>query len=398
MLPFTGPVATFPAIALHHEQRNGSPIVTSTATLPPPTPASPGEADRLPIWRRASHTLRPTTLDQRFMWLLIVIFIAKAIIITFVHAPYSGHDEVAHYAYLQIVAEEHRIPVLPDLSEWQQARRETGKEIHDRIPAEFWEYCNRTTRDWSPGCKDARYPNPVYTMTLGGSFYPTGWIYTANHPPLYYLVMTPVYWLTSGLSIEGQLYALRLAAIPFGIATVVLAWLTARLLFGNERFLTLAVPIFVAFQPQIAYESAMLNNDILAIATTSMVMYLVVKGLKTRFPLRTVVWIGFFLGLALLSKSTAFTIGITIALAFVLGLGVRSWRSWLGKGALVAAIAGALVWPWELFMLSHLRRFHCPRPHSRAPVLELPERQGALGVGATHQQAILLDALARNLG
>ena len=45
------------------------------------------------------------------------------------------------------------------------------------------------------------------------------------------------------------------------------------------------MPAFVAFQPQISYESSMLNNDIMAIAFTSVVLYLVVVGIKKRFPI-----------------------------------------------------------------------------------------------------------------
>ena len=272
-------------------------------------------------------------------------------IVSFVHDPYSGHDEVAHYAYLQMVAEDGRIPLLPDLADWQAHYRDDGEYNHDRIPEEFWAYCNRATRDWQPGCGDPRYADqPIYAMSLAGEYFPTGWIYTANHPPLYYLVMTPLYWLTGNLSIESQLYALRLAAIPFGLLTVVMAWLTARTLFPRERLLALLVPAFVAFQPQISYEAAMLNNDILAIAFTSVVVYLIVRGLRSGFPVGTVALIGFCYGLAVLSKNTSLTTGGIIAFAMIFGIGVRRWREWLTKGVLAATIAALMIWPWYLYM------------------------------------------------
>ena len=289
--------------------------------------------------------------ERCFISLLLLIFIAKGVIVTFVHPPYSGHDEVAHYAYLRMVAEEGRVPLLPDLEAWREIYRDTGEFSHDRMPGEFWEYCRRATIDWSPGCEDPRFRNqPIYAMSLAGSYFPTGWIYTANHPPLYYVVMTPAYWLTDGASIETQLYVLRLAAIPFGLVVVVMAWLTARTLFPRDRFLAWLVPAFVAFQPQISYEAAMLNNDILAIAFTSVVVYLIVLGLKRGFPIGTVALIGFFYGLAVLSKNTSLTTGGIIAFAMVFGIGVRRWREWLAKGALAAAIALLMIWPWYLYM------------------------------------------------
>jgi 4-amino-4-deoxy-L-arabinose transferase-like glycosyltransferase len=322
-----------------------------TATLPGidlPPAAQPNPTS---FWRFRPGWRHVAVVERRFIVLLLLIVLAKGIILTFVHAPYSGHDEVAHYAYLQMVAEEGRIPVLPELAEWREVYRDDGEYSHDRIPGEFWDYCRRATIDWSPGCQDPRFENqPIYAMSLAGDYFPTGWIYTANHPPLYYLLMSPVHWLTSDLSIEGQLYALRLAAIPFGLLTVVMAWLTVRTLFGGERFLTLMVPTFVAFQPQISYEAAMLNNDILAIAFTSVVVYGLVRGLKQGFPIGTVALIGFFYGLAILSKNTSLTTGGIIAFAMVFGIGARRWREWLAKGTLAAGVAAAMVWPWYLYL------------------------------------------------
>jgi 4-amino-4-deoxy-L-arabinose transferase-like glycosyltransferase len=175
-------------------------------------------------------------------------------------------------------------------------------------------------------------------------------VYTANHPPLYYLVMTPLYWLSDGASIEARLYLLRLAAIPFGLLTVLFAYLTARTLFPRDRFLAMTVPAFVAFQPQISYEGAMLNNDVLAITFTSAVVYLLARGLRDRFPIRIVVLIGFCYGLAVLSKNTALTTGAIIAFAMVLGLGVRKWREWLPKGFIAAGTTALMIWPWYLYM------------------------------------------------
>jgi 4-amino-4-deoxy-L-arabinose transferase-like glycosyltransferase len=327
----------------------------ATITTPVEVPGAPvaGALERSAAsWRsRLIAALRTSTAEQRFLALLLTVFLIKGVAITFIHDPYTGHDEVAHYAYLEMVATEHRIPVLPELSAWREERKRRGKDSHDRMAGEFWRYCRMTTVDWSPGCGDPRYRNtPVYAMVLGANYFPTGWIYTANHPPLYYILMTPLFWLTDGQSIENQLYVFRLAAIPFGLLTVLLAYLTARTLFPGDRFLTLGVPTFVAFQPQIAYESAMLNNDILAIAFTSAVVYLLVRGLKTGFPLKTVILIGFCYGLAVLSKNTALTTGAIIAIALVLGIGVRRWRQWLPRGLLVALITGAMIWPWYLYM------------------------------------------------
>ena len=142
----------------------------------------------------------------------------------------------------------------------------------------------------------------------------------------------------------------RLAAIPFGMATIVFAYLTVRTLFPRDKFLAMTVPAFVAFQPQIAYESVMLNNDILAIALTSAVVWLLALGLRKRFPIWICMLIGLALGFAMLAKSTSVMVVGLVAVSMFFGIGWRRWKQWLSKGALTAAISGVLVLPWVIYM------------------------------------------------
>lgn len=297
---------------------------------------------------------RSWSIERRFLTVLLAIFLARGVITTFIFPPFGGHDEVAHFAYLDFLDANEAIPVIPDLDDWRSKYSESGNQkIHDLVPEKLYPYCRYFTKDWWHGCSGANYRlSYAINFVIDGEkiYYPSGWIYTANHPPLYYLTMLPVYWLTSSGSVETQLYALRLAAIPFGLITVIFAFMTAKVIFPRERFIIMLAPAFVALQPQIAYESAMLNNDIAAIALTSIVFYFLALGLRQRFPWRICVLTGFTLGLAMLTKNTAVVSAVIIAAATVLGLGIRNWREWIPKGALIAAVAGLLVWPWYLFM------------------------------------------------
>src|SRR4051812_49469586 len=102
---------------------------------------------------------------RRFLCALLTVYVAKQIVIAFVSPPFTGHDEVAHFAGIRIVATEHRLPTL-----WG-----------DTLPADLYRY-----RDFSIEWTD-RDSSPLYT---------------AVHPPLYYLLMAPVYLAASHLSPE----------------------------------------------------------------------------------------------------------------------------------------------------------------------------------------------------
>ncbi len=275
--------------------------------------------------------VRGRPLAQLFVLVLLTLYLAKQAIYVVAFPPFTGHDEVAHYAYLRTVATEGRVPVL----------------LQDQLPDDLYRYC-RYTLDWNPCVPGNRAALSNPPRGLPGR--PQGMQYAANHPPLYYILMAPIYWATEGASPAAQQYILRVAAIPFGIATVLLAYLLARTLFPGDRFLAFTVPTFVALQPQISYEAAMVNNDIVCIALYSWVLYLLVVGLRDRFPAKICVLLGFALGLALLAKGTSLTAVPIVGLTVIAGTGWRDVRRWVTRGLLIAAPLAVLVVPWYAYL------------------------------------------------
>jgi 4-amino-4-deoxy-L-arabinose transferase-like glycosyltransferase len=164
------------------------------------------------------------------------------------------------------------------------------------------------------------------------------------------MIMTPLYWLSEGSTPETQLYLIRAAMIPFGLLTVLLAYRTTRVIFPGDKFLAITVPAYVALQPQISYEAVMVNNDIVCIAVYSWILYLLVVGIRDRFPTKICVLTGFAFGLALLVKGTSLTAAPLIALAIIIGVGVLRVREWVVKGAISAGIAAVLSFPWYLYL------------------------------------------------
>ena len=288
-------------------------------------------------------------VSTQFFFLLLGLYVIKQLIFVVLFPPFSGHDEVAHFSYMRTVATEYRVPEILDLEEFRLAWEADRRLAGDFIPDDLFQYC-RYVLDWSYCNESAWRRNPPHVVTVGGEYYPYGWQYAANHPPLYYLAMAPLYRITDGLSAEAQQYLFRAASIPFGMLTVLLAFLLARTLFPGDRFLAVTVPAFVAFQPQISYEAAMVNNDIVGIAIYSLLLYLLVLGIRDRFPWRLTVAIGFVLGLGLLTKSTTLTVAPIVAVAMILGIGPLRLRAWLPRGVAAAVIAVVTAAPWYVYL------------------------------------------------
>ena len=98
----------------------------------------------------------------------------------------------------------------------------------DYFPHDLYKY-RRYVLDWC--CDPLDQPRfaetPPGGMSLGGEVFPNGWQYVANHPPLYYVLMTPIYAVSDSMSLETQQYvpasrrdtdrhAHRLADVPDG--------------------------------------------------------------------------------------------------------------------------------------------------------------------------------------
>jgi 4-amino-4-deoxy-L-arabinose transferase-like glycosyltransferase len=287
----------------------------------------------------------------RFIVVLLILYAVKQIFSVASYYPFSGHDELAHFSYVRTLASEGRLPELPDLATWRAGLRGGDPPPTDEIPDELYPYC-RFTLDWYCDPDSPRWSaDPPRIVTVPGmGYFPSGYQYAANHPPLYYATMVPLYAASSAASPVAQHYLLRLAAIPFGLLTVYAAYRATRSLFPGDAFLTVTVPALVAFQPQISYEAAMVNNDIVAIALTSLILWGVIAGMRDRFPMRLCAALGFALGLDLLAKGTAIVVAPIIAAAVVLGAGWRDWRGLLVRGVVIGIPAVFLSAPWYLFL------------------------------------------------
>jgi 4-amino-4-deoxy-L-arabinose transferase-like glycosyltransferase len=287
----------------------------------------------------------------RFIMVLLILYAVKQVFSVAAYYPFSGHDELAHFSYIRTLASEGRLPELPDLKTWRAGLNGGDPPPTDEIPAELYGFC-RFALDWYCDPDSPRWgSNPPRIVTVPGmGYFPSGYQYAANHPPLYYATMVPLYTASSAASPVTQQYLLRLAAIPFGLVTVYAAYRATRALFPGDAFLTVTVPAFVAFQPQVSYEAAMVNNDIVTIALTSLIVWGLITGLKERFPVRLCAALGVALGFDLLAKGTAITVAPIIAAAIVLSTGWRDWRRLLTRGVAVGVPAILLSAPWYLFL------------------------------------------------
>lgn len=315
-------------------------------------------------WKRV---IWPEDRARCFLHALLLLYIFKQILIAVIMPPFTGHDEVAHYQYIRDVATDFRIPKLVDLDEWRATHSPADQTVAgDFLDPDLYRWAEYVLGWLQQTAVNPRLDSPARVPIYAVYYpdyhlenwndprnwenWPDGLVYTANHPPLFYVISAPVYWATDWMSVSNQMILLRMVAIPFGVLAVVSTFLMARWLFPRTGFVAITATAFVAFQTQMSYEAAMINNDILVIGFGALLMALLVRGMRFRFPWPLTVSIGVVFGLMLLSKGSSLALAAPIALMMVLGLGIRNWREWIPKGVASAAIGFALAAPWYIFL------------------------------------------------
>lgn len=186
-------------------------------------------------------------------------------------------DEPAHYNYIAHIAATGQLPVL-QAGDYDSAYLERLKG--ERFPPEL-------------SIESVRYE---------------GW-----QPPLYYLLAAPVFALTG-----GSLLAVRLFTLVLGSGVVVLTYRLGRAVAPTAPVIALTAAGFVACLPQHLAMMAAANNDALAEGVMALGLLLSVRALLGAPGSRRYGVLGLLLGVAFVTKLSAYPLAALVGLALLL--------------------------------------------------------------------------------
>jgi uncharacterized membrane protein YeaQ/YmgE (transglycosylase-associated protein family) len=243
------------------------------------------------------------------LWLVLrlsqVALLTSALLIGFAQIselpPFEGFDEIAHYSYIQQVAEtaswpHFRDPVSVEIEEYLQVAPGPAS-LHSK-----WSYSGffasssiETGRLAIHSGRDGSHP-----WRPG-----TGENWESQHPPLYYFLMVPAYVFSKTWSLAGQLFLLRsisyvLAWIGLCLATFSIPG-TARTPLDTSA-LMLAPALLPHLFPMWFPDMARLGNDSLVVLLTACGWFALSFELEAGI-LRYII-LGIIFGLGLLTKAT----------------------------------------------------------------------------------------------
>ena len=213
---------------------------------------------------------------HRWLVALLAAYLVAGSLYAYFTPPWQLPDEPAHYNYVAHIAKTLTLPVL-QMGDYNQ------EKLQNLLDTKF-------VRKLSPG----------YLR------------YESYQPPLYYLLATPIFWLSG-----GSLLALRLFGVVLGALTVLLLYLCLSLVFAGKTLIPLGAAAFSALLPMHMAMAAAVNNDGLAELLLMASMLLLLRWMRHRFydeslaatqrsQSRQLLWLGLLLGLGMATKIYAY--------------------------------------------------------------------------------------------
>jgi 4-amino-4-deoxy-L-arabinose transferase-like glycosyltransferase len=215
------------------------------------------------------------------IWLipLLALFVGKGIVLAALIGPFTGHDEVDHFFYIQ------RLAQGQGFGEFGSVLLPPAAEPYKAFVADF----------------------PYNAEVI--------------QPPLYHLAMVPFYLLIPG-DIFAKLLGLRIISVGLGAIVVLLSYALAMELFPDEFALRAGTPVFVAMQPQFSFEAAIVNHDIVVILLATLLVWLLFAWGRVGYDKRRLIWLGVIAGAGILTK-VSFGLMLPVIFLAILLEGIR---------------------------------------------------------------------------
>jgi hypothetical protein len=291
-------------------------------------------------------------------WILAALLLAS-LLIGLSHVaglpPFEGIDEAAHYSYIEQIAKTGTLPrfgdkLRQDVRDVEDAlaagQRHDLRDVEDALAAGrlIWtlRYRDLFTADAEiikrarQAVKTLRDPPPTGKPESGKNW-------QAQHPPFYYVLLTPAYLLSERWSLAGQFALLRgLSYLAAWLSLCLVVFVAAKTFpaSGPGRAMIAAPALWPFVFPGWFPEMARLGNDSLVTLLVGCAMAVVTCAPIRRWS--TWLLLGAICGLGALTKATFLPFLAAIALLLL----YRTWRrdaspwQFLGFLATVIAVAG----------------------------------------------------------
>lgn len=263
------------------------------------------------------------------MYKFLLIILAVILPYSLSIHPFEVPDENAHYASLNFLYNEGRMPTRLDkdnlsLEEYQV------EQIFGIV-----EHENRYS--YHPDFRIEQVEGRVgkYESLIGGLNTRENRMTYSGHqsalyPPLYYWLTLPFFTLVQNLDILSRLFMSRLSSVIFTVLTIYIAYLLGLEIFKSKKY-ALSIAFMTLFFPMTTYIGSGVNSDNLHNLWFAVSTLLAVKLIYQGWSRNLSLHIGTVIGLDLLTKPQAYILLPIFAFAVIVRWQWREWRTILSS-------------------------------------------------------------------
>lgn len=222
---------------------------------------------------------------MNYRLILLIILSASlvlGIIYIIVTPPWQSPDEPTHFEYVKVLAEGEP-PWAPQPRPDLQETIIASLDRHD-----YWRYVREDR------------PSPLPTTFRETPFLFSAPTQIGKNPPLYYFFASLILRLSPALSVETELYRLRIFSLFFSITTVGLVWACAAEIFGSSSPICPAAAGITALLPQFMVIGTSVSPDPCVNLFGAGAIYLVLRFQRRGFTLSRILFLLLWHGIGLL--------------------------------------------------------------------------------------------------
>ena len=231
--------------------------------------------------------------SAKLAWLAILLLAAcHSVLYASYLPPWGLIDEEQHVHYIQMLAEQHAIPIVGETFL-------SPEIINSLFETRRWEVFHWRT----PLSRDPR--------DMGVE----GYSYEGFQPPLFYLLAAPVYAILPN-DILVKVFGLRYATVGLSLLTI---WITFRIaadLFPQRRLLPYLICTLLIMIPERALAAGRVNNDALIEVMAAAFVWACTRALLQGISIRQSQLMGMLLGLGLLTKTSMALLAVLLPFVF----------------------------------------------------------------------------------
>ncbi|MGC6583586.1 DUF2142 domain-containing protein [Paenibacillus sp. Dod16] len=313
------------------------------------------------------------------LWIILTIMLIKGLVWTFIIPPLQNPDEPVHFAYVQFMGEENRMPIQTSEQSFSHELNLFTMAVKLNEVAFKPESKYSTNQPIYDMLSKPENNNPLQRVSDGSNL-------AAGYPPGYYFFASLFYKLGYETTIIFRFYAVRIFSVLLSLVAVTLAYFAGKKMEPNSNFLASVLAITTGMHPMFSMIGSAVNNDIMMdVVSIALLLWLFTISTGS-ISKKTLIIGGLLCGFGLIIKAhMVYVCGFILFSALLIFIKKYGIKFTLRSAVIVSVPMLILYLPWAFFSLRHYGSF-------TGGVSMQPQGDVSLGLKWYFQNAFLNEA------